>query len=132
MSVSHRWILNPVEWALSRVVAILKGKYDIRNCNSYRPVKLHEHAMEVMELVLEKRLPRIVTVNIMQFGSMPESVTIHAVSILRRLQEECCAKGRVGYVSCGSRESSSRQSTEESVGMGNEDYQKFGLGGESV
>ena len=33
----------PAELALSIVVLILKGKADIRNCNSNRAVKLLEH-----------------------------------------------------------------------------------------
>ena len=34
-----------VEWALSIVVPIFKGKGDIRNCSFYRAVKLLEHGM---------------------------------------------------------------------------------------
>ena len=44
--------------------------------------------MKVVERLLEKRLCRIVTVNLMQFGFMPERGTIDAVFILRRLQDE--------------------------------------------
>ena len=32
----------PAEWALSIMVPIFKGKGDIRNCSSYRAVKLDE------------------------------------------------------------------------------------------
>ena len=46
----------PVEWALCIVVAIFKGKGDIRKCSCHRAVKLLEHAMKVVERVLEKRL----------------------------------------------------------------------------
>ena len=48
--------------------------------------------MKLVEGVLEKRLCRIVTVDEMQFGFMPERGTINAVLILRRLQEEHHAK----------------------------------------
>ena len=44
--------------------------------------------------VLEKRLHRIVTVDEMQFGFIPEGGTIDAVFILRRMQEEYHAKGK--------------------------------------
>ena len=44
----------PVEWALSIVVAIIKGKGDIRNCGCYSSVQLLEHGMKVVEGVLEK------------------------------------------------------------------------------
>ena len=44
--------------------------------------------------MLEKRFPRKVTVDEMQFDLMPERGTIDAVFILRRLQEEYHAKGK--------------------------------------
>ena len=81
------------EWALSIVVPIFNGKGDIRNCSCYRGVKLHEHGMKVVKMVLEKRLLAIVTVNEMQFGFMPEIGTIDAVFIWRRMQEVYHAKG---------------------------------------
>ena len=42
-----------VEWALSIVVQNFKRKGDIRNCSCYRAVKLIEHGMKVVEIVLE-------------------------------------------------------------------------------
>ena len=42
----------PVELALSVVISIFKG--DIRNCTCYRAVKLLEHGMKAVEMVLEK------------------------------------------------------------------------------
>ena len=57
-------------------------------------MKLLEHGMMVVERVLEKRLHRVVYVEMMQFGSMPERGTIHAVFILRRIQDEYYAKGK--------------------------------------
>ena len=42
----------PVEWALSIVVQMFKGKDDIRNCCCYRAVRLLEHGMKVVEGVL--------------------------------------------------------------------------------
>ena len=49
----------------------------------------------MVEIVLENRLSRIVYVDEMQFGFMPERGTIDAVFILRRLQEEYHAKGKM-------------------------------------
>ena len=72
----------------------LQGEGDIRNCSCYGAVKLLEHGMKVVERVIEKRLYRIVTVDEIQFGFMPERGTIDAVFILRRLQEEYHSKGR--------------------------------------
>ena len=53
------------------MVPIFKGKGDICNCSCHRIGKRLEHGM-VVERVLEKRLRRIVTVDEMQFGLMPE------------------------------------------------------------
>ena len=79
----------PAEWALSIVAAIVKGKGGIQNSSCYRAVKLLEHEKGAI-----KRLHRIVTVDEMQFGFMPERGTIDAVYILRRLQEEYHARGK--------------------------------------
>ena len=78
----------PDEWALSVVVPIFKGKGDAMSCGAYRGVKLLEHAMKIVEKVLERRMRRMVKVDEMQFGFMPGKGTIDAVFILRRLQEE--------------------------------------------
>ena len=45
----------PVEWVLSVVVPIFKGKGDIRNCSCHRTVKLLEHGMKVVERVFKKK-----------------------------------------------------------------------------
>ena len=78
----------PADWAMSVVVPIFKGKGDAMSCGSYRGVKLLEHAMKIVERVMEKRLRQMVTIDKMQFGFMPGKGTIDAVFILRRLQEE--------------------------------------------
>ena len=54
---------------------MFKGNGDISNCSCYGAVKLLEHGMKV----LEESLRRMVTVNKMQFGFMPERGTIDAV-----------------------------------------------------
>ena len=56
-----------------------------------------------MKRVLEKRLHRIVTVNEMLYGFMPERGAVDAVFILRKLQEEYHAKGKTLHVFCGPR-----------------------------
>ena len=80
------------------MVAIFKGNCDIRHCSCYGDVKLLEHDMKVVERVLENRFCRIVFVDEMQFGFMPERGTINAVFILRRLQEEYHAKEKKLYM----------------------------------
>ena len=37
------------EWALIKVVKIIKGNGNIRNCSCYRAMKLLEHEMKVVE-----------------------------------------------------------------------------------
>ena len=46
----------PEEWKTSVVVSIFKGKGDVMDCGAYREVKLLEHAMKIVERVLEKRI----------------------------------------------------------------------------
>ena len=62
----------PAEWALSIVVPIFKGKGDFQNISCYGSERLLEHGMKVVKRVSEKRLCRIVTVDEMKFGFMPE------------------------------------------------------------
>ena len=61
-------------------------------------MKLLEHGMKLVGNVLEKRLCRIVTVDEMQFGFMPDSGTIHAVFIIIWLQEEYHTRGKMLYM----------------------------------
>ena len=88
----------PNDWALSVVIPIFKGKGDAMSCGAYRGVKLLEHAMKIVERVLEKRIRSMVRVDEMQFGFMPEKGTIDAVFILRRLQEEYRDKDKKLYI----------------------------------
>ena len=88
----------PAEWALSTVAPIFKGKGDIRSCSCNRAVKLLEHDMKVVERVFEKWPCRIVSVDEMQLGLVPETGTTVAVFILRRMQEEYHAKGKKLYM----------------------------------
>ena len=68
------------------------------NCGAYRGLKLLEHAMKIVEKVLERRMRRMVKVDEMQFGFMPGKGTIDAVFILRRLQEEYLDKEKKLYM----------------------------------
>ena len=57
-----------MHFALNIVVSIFKRKDDIWNCGCHRAVKLIEHGMKVVEMVLEKLFHRMVTVDEIQFG----------------------------------------------------------------
>ena len=65
------------------MVPFFNGKVDIRNCSCFVAVKLLEHGMKVVESMLVKWLRRIVFVDEMQFGFMPERGTFDALFILR-------------------------------------------------
>ena len=88
----------PVSWAPRIVVPIIKSEVEIKKCSCYRAVTITEHGMKMAERVLEKRLCRIVSVDEMQFGFMPDGITINAVFILRRMHEEYHAKGKKLHV----------------------------------
>ena len=75
----------PEEWKTSVVVPIFKGKADVMDCGAYRGVKLLEHAMKIVERVLENRIRELVMIDEIQFGFMPGKGTTHALFILRRM-----------------------------------------------
>ena len=77
-------------------------------------MKLHKHGMKVAERELER------TVDKVQLWLMIERGTNDAMVIMRRVQKEHHAEGKMLYVFCGPRESS-LQRNKESVGMGNEE-----------
>ena len=58
------------------------------SCGSHRGVKLLEHAIKIVERVLERRIQTLVKLNEMQFGSMPGKGTVDAIFIVRRMQEK--------------------------------------------
>ena len=53
----------PDEWKTSVIVPIFKGKGDIMSCGSYRGVKLLEHAMKIVERVLERQIRTLISLN---------------------------------------------------------------------
>jgi len=65
---------------------------------TYRGVKLLEHAMKIVERVLDRRINILINLNNMQFGFMPGKGTTNALFILRRMQEECHDKGKHLYM----------------------------------
>ena len=57
----------PEEWMLSSLVPIFQGKMDPLNPNSYRVIKLLEHAFKLYE-ILDQRLRKVVDIDKMQYG----------------------------------------------------------------
>ena len=69
------------------MVNVYKGKGDALTCGSYRGIKLLEHAMKVLERVIEGRLRKIVKIDSMQFGFMSGRSTTDAIFIVRQLEK---------------------------------------------
>ena len=65
------------------------------SCGSYRGVKLLEHAMKIVERVLQRKIRTLVNLNEMQFEFMPGKGTVDAIFIVRRMQEEYQKKDKL-------------------------------------
>ena len=52
----------PDDWKESLLVPLYKGKGDVRECGSYRGIKLLEHGMKILERILERRLRREIVI----------------------------------------------------------------------
>ena len=84
----------PKDWSRSWLVNIYKGKGDALACGSYRGIKLIEHAMKVLERVIERRVRNIVKIDSMQFGFMAGKSIADAIFIVRQLQEKYLARNK--------------------------------------
>ena len=71
----------PDDWRKSILVPVYKGKGDSLVCESYRPIKVLEQPMKMLEKVLEKRIRCQVLIDNMQFGFMPGKRTTDAIFI---------------------------------------------------
>jgi hypothetical protein len=87
----------PTDWKRSILIPVFKGKGDPLECGSYRAIKLLEHAMKVVERVLEKRIREQVKVDKMQFGFMPGKGTTDAIFVVRQMQERHQKKKKLYY-----------------------------------
>ena len=89
------------KWKTSVVVPIFKGKGDVMDCGACRGVKLLEHAMKIVERVLENRIRELIMIDEMQFGFMPGKGMTHALFILRRMQGVSWKREKAIHVFCG-------------------------------
>ena len=93
----------PEEWKTSVVVSFFEGKGDVMSCGTYGEVKLQEHAMKIVERVLEKRIRCLVNMSKMQFGFMPGIRTIDALLFFAECKRNIKIKGKscicVSYIS---------------------------------
>ena len=95
VSMIHKLILQiwreeeiPEKWTTSVTVPIYERKGDVLECGNYRGIKLMEHALKIMERVVDKKLREIVQVDERQFGFVKRKGTIDAIWIIRQLQEK--------------------------------------------
>ena len=79
---------------LSSLVPIFKGKGDTLNPNSYRGIKLLQHAFKLYEKILEWCLCEVVDIDKIWYGFIPGRGTVDAVFVLRRLTEKFSAKNK--------------------------------------
>ena len=84
----------PEDWSRSWMVNVYDGKGDALTCGSYRGIKLLEHAMKVLERVIEGRVRKIVKIDDMQFGFMAGRSTTDAIFIVHQLQEKYLARNK--------------------------------------
>ncbi|KAK6755903.1 hypothetical protein RB195_014349 [Necator americanus] len=85
---------TPDVWQTSVTVPVWKGKGDIADCTSYRPIRLLCHTMKIFERVLEALLRKIVSVSLNQCGFVKDCSTIDAIHAVRILLEKHRGKKR--------------------------------------
>ena len=72
----------------------MEGKWDPLNPNSYRGIKLFEHAFKLYEKILDRHLREVVDIDKIQYGFVPGRRTVDAVFVLRELSEKFRAKNK--------------------------------------
>ena len=61
----------PTDWEESYILSLYKGKGSALERGNYRGLKLLEHAMKVVERIIEGFIRRVADIDAMQFGFMP-------------------------------------------------------------
>jgi hypothetical protein len=84
----------PDDWRKSTIVPVYKRKGDTLNCANYRPIKLVEHSMKVLEKIIVSRLQNIIHIDEMQRGFVAGRSTMDAVFMVRQVQEKFLEKNR--------------------------------------
>jgi hypothetical protein len=87
----------PAELKLSTVIPIYKQKGDSMECGNYRGIKLLEHALKIIEGIVEQRLRKAVSINSIQYGFIPGRGTVDAVYIMRQIQEKTLEGNKKKY-----------------------------------
>jgi len=81
----------------SVVLPIYKGKGDPMECESYRGIKLLEHAIKVVKRICEHRIRQQIVTDDMQFGFMKGKGTTDAIFMARQMKENFRVKGKQLY-----------------------------------
>ena len=79
---------------LSSLVPIFKGKGDPLSTNSYRGIKLLEHAFKLYEKTLDGCLREVVDIDKMQYGFIPGRGAIDIVFVQRKLSKKLRTKNK--------------------------------------
>jgi len=88
----------PEDWKSSVVLPIYKGKGNPIMCASYGGgIKLLEHAIKVVERIIEHRVWQQIEVDDMQFGFLKGKGTTNAIFTVRQMQENFRVKGKKLY-----------------------------------
>ena len=83
---------------LCSLIPIFTGKGDHINPNSFRGIKLLEHAFKLHEKVLDGCLHEVGDIDKVQYGFMPGRGTVDAVFVLKRLSEKFRAKNKKLFI----------------------------------
>ena len=68
---------------------------------AYRAITLLEHAMKVIERVLERRIGEKVKIDAMQIGFMPGKGTTDAIFTIRQMQQKYgCKRKKLYFAFC--------------------------------
>ena len=87
-----------VEWMLSSLVPIFKGKGDPFNPNSCRGRQLLEHAFKLYKKIVDGHSCEVVDTDEMQYGFMSGRGTVDAVFVLGKLIEKFRAKIKLFFI----------------------------------
>ncbi|EYC20643.1 hypothetical protein Y032_0021g335 [Ancylostoma ceylanicum] len=88
----------PETWTTSTTVPIWKGKGDVADCMTSRPIRLLCHTMKIFERVLDSRLRGIVGVTRNQCGSVKNCSTTDAIHAVRLLTEKHREKNKAVHL----------------------------------
>jgi len=78
----------PKSWSTSTTVPIWKGKGDIADCSTYRPIRLMSHTLKILERIIDQRLREIVDISENQCGFVKGLSTTDAIHSARLLLEK--------------------------------------------